>query len=433
MNSALLSWNGRERLLLMECIKAVQSFDWAEICSRIAPVVQADGTVTPKMCEQTYRDIQVDCGGSANTDEYNVSAVTEAMTAVRKEWLLELSEDIGAKERRLKTLNSEVERLKTAAAAEAQAVSEGGATPAKKTKQKSPPAASSSSTVFVPGPGGGAVFVPGPGGGSTKFVPGPGGGSVMPSKPAPAPVFVPAPGGGTVFVPGPGGGVVRPKADGTVDALAAKGDTAAAKHMEEESDRQRRVRIAPLVKVLRLIHQNKHAIYFRNPVTDEEVDMDEYTSIIKQPMDLTTLRNRLEGGETDSAEELWEGLMLIVNNAMKFNEKDSDVHDKALKLRDFIAKEMESVVEVEKMIASSPHNTATRGRGPKTAASAAGRKGMDAPTKKRGRKDVADDDDDDDEQDDKRPRRGGRAAKDDDSAAARPKATGRGRGGRRKA
>ena len=88
---------------------------------------------------------------------------------------------------------------------------------------------------------------------------------------------------------------------------------------------------------------------------------------------------------------------------MKFNETDSDVYDKAphhtrvgsgtmirwwcnliifchrqaQKLKDFMRKEMESVLEMEKMIASSPHNTATRGnRGPRGAGAtpASGRK-----------------------------------------------------------
>ena len=38
--------------------------------------------------------------------------------------------------------------------------------------------------------------------------------------------------------------------------------------------------------------------------------------------------------------------MLIVDNALKFNEGDSDVYDKAQKLKGFIQKEMESVLEV---------------------------------------------------------------------------------------
>ena len=105
---------------------------------------------------------------------------------------------------------------------------------------------------------------------------------------------------------------------------------------------------------------------------------------------------------------------------------------------------MMTTLQVEKMIASSPHNTATRNRGPRASAitPASGRKGKkdevedrrDEPrsTKKRGRKEshVDVDDDDDDEPEDKRVRRG-KASKDDD--APRSKASRGGRGGRRKA
>merc|ERR1711918_260530 len=104
----------------------------------------------------------------------------------------------------------------------------------------------------------------------------------------------------------------------------------------------------------------------------------------------------------------------------------------------FIAKEMESVVEVEKRIASSPHNPGTRNRGPKAAAGGAppttGRKGAEASSaKKRGRKDQ-DEEDEDDEPEEKRSRRTstGRAQKDDDLDRSKAKASGRGRGGRRK-
>ena len=224
------------------------------------------------------------------------------------------------------------------------------------------------SNVFVPGPGGGVVAPK-----SAVFVPGPGGGGV---SAAPA-----------VFVPGPGGGAVSgaPK-------LGTDG--------EEETDRQRRVRIAPLMKVLKLIHQNKHALYFRAAVTDEEVDMEEYRSVIQTPMDLSTLKVQLEEGKVDSAEDLWTGLMLVVDNAQKFNETDSDVSEKAQKLREFMRKEMESVLEVEKMIASSPHNTATRHKGQRNTTPAGGRKPKkeeaeaDEPKsgKKRGRSDVDADD-----------------------------------------
>jgi len=49
-------------------------------------------------------------------------------------------------------------------------------------------------------------------------------------------------------------------------------------------------------QVLKLIHQNKHALYFRVAVTDEEVDMVEYMKIVAEPMDLSTLKNDLESG-----------------------------------------------------------------------------------------------------------------------------------------
>jgi len=124
----------------------------------------------------------------------------------------------------------------------------------------------------VPGPGGGGVaapapttaaaFVPGPGGGGTSgtFVPSFGGGAVATDPAAPvqpkttAAAFVPSFGGGsaaggagggsTAFVPAPGGGTFVPGPGG--GGLA----TLPGLNGEEETERQRRVRIAPLSKVI---------------------------------------------------------------------------------------------------------------------------------------------------------------------------------------
>ena len=117
--------------------------------------------------------------------------------------------------------------------------------------------------------------------------------------------------------------------------------------------------------------------------------------------------------------------MLVVDNAHKFNEDDSDVYEKATKLREFIRKEMESVLEVEKMIASSPHNTATRNRGTKTPAAVppkkpeSERKSEPKSNQKKRKKEEGEEEED--EPEDKRARRG----KKDDT----PKAP---RGGRKK-
>ena len=98
-----------------------------------------------------------------------------------------------------------------------------------------------------------------------------------------------------------------------------------------------------------------------------------YYKIIKKPMDLSTLKQNLDDGDVNNAEEvtlgcllhafpalpecalyslslngiqLWENLLLIFNNAFTFNSKNSAVYYKAQKLKEFAQKEMESVLEV---------------------------------------------------------------------------------------
>ncbi len=94
---------------------------------------------------------------------------------------------------------------------------------------------------------------------------------------------------------------------------------------------------------------------------------------------------------------------------------------------------MESVVEVEKMIASSPHNTATRNRGdkkPSAPTPVASRKVEGTPktdSKKRPRND-----DEDDEPDDKRSRRQSVGGKTKDEESVKKSADMKAKSGGRK-
>jgi len=144
-----------------------------------------------------------------------------------------------------------------------------------------------------------------------------------------------------------------------IEVAAELGSSASLKpDGKEDDDKARRARSQPLLKVLKLIHQHKDAAFFRNPVTVDEAP--NYYKVIKQPMDLTSLRVLLDNGDVNNAEELWENLLLIFNNAFSFNSKNSTVFYKASKLKEFAQKEMESVLEVEKMIVANPNAGSTR-------------------------------------------------------------------------
>ena len=74
-------------------------------------------------------------------------------------------------------------------------------------------------------------------------------------------------------------------------------------------------------------------IFFREPVDPVALNIPTYYSVIKHPMDLQTLTNKLKGGLYSTAEEFKSDAELIFSNAFKFNPPENLVHVRAAELR----------------------------------------------------------------------------------------------------
>jgi len=82
---------------------------------------------------------------------------------------------------------------------------------------------------------------------------------------------------------------------------------------------------------MRIAPRARWAHPFKRPVTDKEAP--DYKDIIKNPMDLSTLRKRVESGAVSEVAALVDDLTLIFENAMQYNAKASDYHKMADTLR----------------------------------------------------------------------------------------------------
>ncbi|KAF4550240.1 Bromodomain-containing protein [Elsinoe fawcettii] len=67
-------------------------------------------------------------------------------------------------------------------------------------------------------------------------------------------------------------------------------------------------------------------IYFREPVDPVALNIPHYFQIIKKPMDMQTVTNKLKNGQYGSAEEFKSDFDLIFHNCFKFNPADNGVH-----------------------------------------------------------------------------------------------------------
>lgn len=114
---------------------------------------------------------------------------------------------------------------------------------------------------------------------------------------------------------------------------------------------------------LKELFTKKHEAYawpFYKPVDTEELGLYDYYDIIKQPMDLKTVRMKLDKNEYTTPQEFATDIRLIFTNCYKYNPPDHDVVKMARKLQDvFEYKYAQMPDEPEAPIVECPAPVAT--------------------------------------------------------------------------
>mmetsp|Transcript_6730 Transcript_6730/g.15536 ORF Transcript_6730/g.15536 Transcript_6730/m.15536 type:complete len:248 (+) Transcript_6730:130-873(+) len=80
--------------------------------------------------------------------------------------------------------------------------------------------------------------------------------------------------------------------------------------------------------------KHKHAWVFMEPVDAEKLGLLDYHTVIKEPMDIGTVKANLESGVVDSPEEFEDKMRLIFLNAKTYNNEGSDVHVMACQVQE---------------------------------------------------------------------------------------------------
>lgn len=101
-------------------------------------------------------------------------------------------------------------------------------------------------------------------------------------------------------------------------------------------------RMQECMEVWRNVWREKISIPFEQPV--QAKDAPGYFDVVKTPMDLSTVRNHLRDGLIKTPREFYDKMMLICNNAMLFNDVESDIYGLAGELRDLIRKMAKPIV-----------------------------------------------------------------------------------------
>ena len=96
----------------------------------------------------------------------------------------------------------------------------------------------------------------------------------------------------------------------------------------------------------RLISAHKNASLFSHPVTETEAKG--YEDIVHHPVDLNTIKKRIETGQIRTTAEYERDILLMFQNAIMFNNADHDVHKMAVEMQRDTVGMIEEFVETQK-------------------------------------------------------------------------------------
>ncbi|KAH7701429.1 CBP-B protein, partial [Aphelenchoides avenae] len=87
------------------------------------------------------------------------------------------------------------------------------------------------------------------------------------------------------------------------------------------------------------------AVPFRVPVDPDLLNIPDYFDIIKRPMDLMTIHQKLDRGECKNPWEFCDDMWLMFDNAWLYNRKNSKVYKSCTKLSEIFIEEINPVME----------------------------------------------------------------------------------------
>ncbi|KAJ3679250.1 hypothetical protein LUZ60_017261 [Juncus effusus] len=98
-------------------------------------------------------------------------------------------------------------------------------------------------------------------------------------------------------------------------------------------------------QILNRLMKHKKQMWFNTPVDVAGMNLHDYYQIVKQPMDLGTVKSRLSKGLYQSAEDFASDVRLTFNNALLYNPKGHVVHELAFELLNLFDKLFNPVSE----------------------------------------------------------------------------------------
>jgi hypothetical protein len=98
-------------------------------------------------------------------------------------------------------------------------------------------------------------------------------------------------------------------------------------------------------EIIKKLLENENSWPFMEPIEPERFGLEDYFKIIKKPMDLGTIKRKLETGKYDKPSEVLEDIQLIWDNVYLYYKKNTTMYDYAKKLEDETKQRIQNIEE----------------------------------------------------------------------------------------
>lgn len=109
-----------------------------------------------------------------------------------------------------------------------------------------------------------------------------------------------------------------------------------------------------LVEGMRNIKKGKHARAYLQPVDWQAMNLHTYPDVVKQPMDLTTMEQKLKGSEYGSVADYVSDFDLMVQNSIRFNGNQHPVAQAGTMLRSQLTSQLKKLPKAGESAAEEP-------------------------------------------------------------------------------
>ena len=84
-----------------------------------------------------------------------------------------------------------------------------------------------------------------------------------------------------------------------------------------------------LIALIQKIENEPYAFDFKDPVDYKGLGLTDYPDIVKRPMDLSTIKHKIEEGKYIVTQEVLDDIQLIWDNCKLYNRSDSEIYKMA--------------------------------------------------------------------------------------------------------